>query len=49
MRRSRSVCSGLFWGLLYVRRRSAVMAMTNHAAFDALQVLQGVLARALGG
>jgi membrane protease YdiL (CAAX protease family) len=39
---------GLFWGLLYVRRRSAVMGMTNHAGFNALQVLQGVLARALG-
>jgi membrane protease YdiL (CAAX protease family) len=39
---------GLFWGLLYVKRRSAVMSMTNHAGFNALQVLQGVLARALG-
>jgi membrane protease YdiL (CAAX protease family) len=39
---------GLFWGVLYMRRRSAVMAMTNHAAFDAFEVLQGVLARALG-
>jgi membrane protease YdiL (CAAX protease family) len=39
---------GLFWGLLYVKRRSAVMGMTNHAGFNALQVLQGVLARALG-
>ncbi len=40
---------GLFWGLLYVKRRSAVMAMTNHAGFNALQVVQAVLARALGG
>ena len=40
---------GLFWGLLYARRRSAVMGMANHAAFDALEVLQGVLARTLGG
>jgi membrane protease YdiL (CAAX protease family) len=39
---------GLFWGLLYVKRRSAVMGMTNHAGFNALQVLQGVLARSLG-
>ena len=39
---------GLFWGLLYVKRRSAVMGMTNHAGFNALQVAQGVLARALG-
>jgi len=40
---------GLFWGVLYVRRRSAVMGMTNHAGFNALQVVQGVLVRALGG
>lgn len=39
---------GLFWGLLYVKRGSAVMGMTNHAGFNALQVLQGVLARSLG-
>ena len=39
---------GLFWGLLYVKRRSAVMAMANHAGFNAVQVLQGVLARSLG-
>jgi membrane protease YdiL (CAAX protease family) len=39
---------GLFWGLLYVKRRSAVMGMANHAGFNALQVLQGVLARTLG-
>jgi membrane protease YdiL (CAAX protease family) len=40
---------GLFWGVLYIRRKSAVMGMTNHAGFNALQVLQGVLVRALGG
>lgn len=40
---------GLFWGWLYIRRRSAVMSIVNHAGFDALQVAQGVLARALGG
>jgi membrane protease YdiL (CAAX protease family) len=40
---------GLFWGLLYVKRRSAIMGMTNHAGFNALQVLQGVLVRTLGG
>jgi membrane protease YdiL (CAAX protease family) len=39
---------GLVWGLMYVKRRSAVMAMTNHAGFNALQVAQGVLARSLG-
>lgn len=40
---------GLFWGVLYMKRRSAVMGMTNHAGFNALQVVQGVLVRALGG
>jgi membrane protease YdiL (CAAX protease family) len=39
---------GLFWGVLYVKRGSAVMGMTNHAGFNALQVAQGVLARTLG-
>ncbi len=39
---------GLFWGVLYIKRGSAVMGMTNHAGFNALQVLQGVLARSLG-
>lgn len=39
---------GLFWGILYVRRRSAIMGMTNHAGFNAAQVLQQMIARALG-
>jgi hypothetical protein len=39
----------VFWGLLYVKRRSAVMAMTNHAGFNAAQVVQGFLFRSLGG
>jgi len=39
---------GLFWGVLYIRRRSAVISMTNHAGFNALQVAQGVLAKSLG-
>lgn len=39
---------GLFWGLAYVRRRSAVFAMVNHAGFNALQVGQAMLARSLG-
>lgn len=39
---------GVFWGLLYVKRRSAVMGMTNHACFNAAQVAQGYLVRALG-
>jgi membrane protease YdiL (CAAX protease family) len=40
---------GLAWGLLYIKRRSAVLGMTNHAGFNALQVAQGYLLRALGG
>jgi membrane protease YdiL (CAAX protease family) len=39
---------GLFWGVLYLKRRSAVMSMVNHASFNAAQVVQVVLARALG-
>lgn len=39
---------GLFWGLLYVKRQSAVMSMTNHAAFDAMQIVQYVVAKSLG-
>ena len=40
---------GFFWGWLYLKRRSAIMSITNHAGFDALQVVQGVLSRTLGG
>jgi membrane protease YdiL (CAAX protease family) len=39
---------GLFWGVVYIRRRSAILPMVNHAAFNATQVLQIVLARSLG-
>jgi len=39
---------GFLWGVLYVRRRSAVLAMVNHGAFDAVQVVQGMIAKALG-
>ncbi len=39
---------GLLWGLLYIKRRSAVMAMVNHATFDVAQILQLVIARSLG-
>jgi membrane protease YdiL (CAAX protease family) len=37
---------GFFWGLAYVRRRSAIMPMVNHASFNAAQVVQIMLARA---
>ncbi len=39
---------GFFWGLLYLRRRSVVMSMTNHACFNATQVAQVMIARSLG-
>lgn len=39
---------GLVWGLVYIRRRSAVLPMVNHAGFNAMQVVQGVLTRSLG-
>lgn len=31
---------GLFWGWLYLKRRSVVSAMVSHAGFNATQVLQ---------
>lgn len=39
---------GLLWGILYIRRRSAVAAMVNHASFNAAQVAQHVIARSFG-
>ncbi|HEX5069090.1 MAG TPA: CPBP family intramembrane glutamic endopeptidase [Vicinamibacterales bacterium] len=39
---------GVFWGLLYIKRRSAVMSITNHAAFDVVQVAMGAIARSIG-
>jgi membrane protease YdiL (CAAX protease family) len=39
---------GLFWGVLYVKRRSAVMPMVNHAGFNAAQVAQQLVARSIG-
>ena len=39
---------GLFWGLLYLRRRSVVMPMVNHACFNASQVAQVLIARMFG-
>jgi membrane protease YdiL (CAAX protease family) len=39
---------GLLWGLIYIKRRSAVMGMVNHASFDVAQILQIVIARSLG-
>jgi membrane protease YdiL (CAAX protease family) len=39
---------GLLWGLIYIKRRSAVMGMVNHASFDVAQILQIVIARSFG-
>lgn len=39
---------GLLWGLLYIKRRSAVMGMVNHASFDVAQILQIVIVRSFG-
>jgi membrane protease YdiL (CAAX protease family) len=40
---------GVFWGVMYIKRRSAVFGMTNHAGFNALQVVIGAFARSFGG
>jgi membrane protease YdiL (CAAX protease family) len=40
---------GLVWGLVYVKRRSAVLPIVNHAGFNALQVAQGLMVHSLGG
>ena len=40
---------GLFWGVVYIRRRSAILPLVNHAGFDVLQVLQVVLVRSFSG
>lgn len=36
---------GTFWGVVYLRRRSAVAPMVSHAGFDLLQILQFVTTR----
>ena len=38
---------GLFWGVMYIRRGSAMLGMANHAGFNAAQVAQVFLARSL--
>jgi membrane protease YdiL (CAAX protease family) len=42
-------CLGLFWGLAYMKRRSAILPMVNHAAFDLLQVILAFLSRGVSG
>lgn len=38
---------GLFWGVLYYRRGSAVMGMANHAGFNAAQVVSFVFVNSM--
>jgi len=40
---------GLFWGVVYITRRSVILPLVNHAGFDVLQVLQVVLVRGFSG
>ena len=40
---------GLFWGIVYIKRGSAILPLVNHAGFDLVQVLQVVLTRGFGG
>jgi membrane protease YdiL (CAAX protease family) len=39
---------GAFWGMVYLRRRSAVAPMVSHAGFDLVQILQFVVMRTPG-
>jgi membrane protease YdiL (CAAX protease family) len=39
---------GLAWGAFFIKRRSVVMSVANHAGFNAAQVLQQLLATSLG-
>jgi membrane protease YdiL (CAAX protease family) len=38
---------GLFWGILYIKRRSVAAAMVSHAGFNGTQVLQQLLVKTL--
>jgi membrane protease YdiL (CAAX protease family) len=40
---------GAMWGVIYLRRRSAVAPIVSHAGFDLLQILQFVLTRSVAG
>ena len=42
-------CLGLFWGLAYLKRRSVILPMVNHAGFDVLQVVLAFLSRGVSG
>jgi membrane protease YdiL (CAAX protease family) len=40
---------GLIWGIIYIRRRSAILPIVNHAGFNAMQVFQGLVVKTIGG
>ena len=40
---------GVFWGVMYIKRRSAVFGMVNHAGFNASHVIVASIARSVGG
>ena len=40
---------GLFWGIVYIKRGSAILPLVNHAGFDLVQVVQVVLTRGFSG
>ena len=42
---ARACLLGAFWGVIYLRRRSAVAPMVSHAGFNLLQVLLFVVSR----
>jgi membrane protease YdiL (CAAX protease family) len=39
---------GLAWGIIFIRRRSAMLPMANHAGFNAIQVIQVAVVRSMG-
>ena len=39
---------GLAWGAFFIRRRSVVVSVVNHAGFNAAQVLQQIIVTSLG-
>jgi membrane protease YdiL (CAAX protease family) len=36
---------GAFWGVVYLRRRSAVAPIVSHSGFDLIQIVQFLLVR----
>jgi membrane protease YdiL (CAAX protease family) len=40
---------GLFWGVVYIKRRSVLLPLVNHAGFDLLQVIQVAVVKGFSG